>query len=208
VLDVRQILERLGRLFGGHRSDKPGPAGPVPTHALPDGTPVIIRAIEPSDAEAMAEAFGRLSGKSRYQRFLNQVDRLTSAELEYLSRVDGDHHLALGMAVIQEGVAVPVAIARCIRESGEPDLAEVAFVVADEWHGRGVARLLVQCLAERARAVGIRRWKAVMLAENTAARRLLEHAGSLLSRRMEGAGVVEEVRLLGCGETEKGNENE
>ena len=198
VLRFREVLERIGRLFLGPRA----PAGPEPTHHLPDGTPVIVRPIEPTDAAAMAEAFARLSSRSRYQLFLSVVDRLTPAELEYLSRVDGDRHLALGMAVLQPGAStpVPVAIARCIREAEDPETAEVAVIVADEWQGRGVGRLLLGCLAERSRAVGICRWKAVMLAENDAARRLLEGIGPLVSRRTEGPGVAEAVYLLDAPE--------
>jgi GNAT superfamily N-acetyltransferase len=93
-----------------------------------------------------------------------------------------------------------VAIARCIRETSDPEQAEVAFVVADEWQRRGVGSLLVHRLSEQARAAGILRWKAEMLAENEGALRLLAKVGPLRSRRMQARGVVEVIHDLSPAE--------
>lgn len=192
------ILERLGPLFAGKRRG----ARLIPTDHLPDGTPVIVRAIQPTDAEAMVDALSRLSARSRYQRFLGAVDELSSEALDYLTHADGVNHLALGMAVLPPdgGRPRPVAIARCIREASDPEQAEVAFVVADEWQRRGVGSLLVQRLAEQARAAGILRWKAEMLAENEGALRLLAKVGPLRFRRMQSRGVVEVIHDLTAAE--------
>jgi GNAT superfamily N-acetyltransferase len=194
----RSLLRRLGRRFTRHPAGG-GEAHPAATQlALSDGTPVLVRAIEPLDADALAEALERLSPESRYQRFLSDLDRLTPAQLEYLTHVDGINHLALGVAVVQGRARAPrpIAVARCIRDPSEPELAEVAIVVADEWQRRGVGSLLFGMLAERAREVGIRRWKAVMLAENAGARKLLEEVGTRLSTRLEGPGSVEAIYEL------------
>jgi len=193
-----QILERLGGLFTERFGHPTRAAVPEPTHHLPDGTPVMVRAIQPTDAEAMVDALSRLSARSRYQRFLGAVDELSAKELEYLTHADGVNHLALGMAVLPAGGGKPqpVAIARCIRETADPEQAEVAFVVADEWQRRGVGSLLVRCLAEQARNAGILRWKAFILAENEGALRLLSHVGPQRSRHMEGRGVVEVIHDL------------
>lgn len=192
-----RVLERLGRLFAGKRRG----ARPTPTDHLPDGTPVIVRAIQPTDAEAMVDALSRLSARSRYQRFLGAVDELSPEALDYLTHADGVNHLALGMAVLPpDGEPRPVAIARCIREASDPEQAEVAFVVADEWQRRGVGSLLVHRLSEQARAAGILRWKAEMLAENEGALRLLAKVGPLRCRRMQARGVVEVIHDLSPAE--------
>src|SRR5688500_14752946 len=130
------------------------PAGPETEHgALPDGTPVLIRPLIPEDAPLVAEALAHLSQESRYQRFLAPVERLTPAQLEYLTRVDGSDHIALGMALAPRRrgeTPQPIAIARSIRDRSRPEEAEVAVVVADEWHRRGVGSLLLTKLSERA----------------------------------------------------------
>jgi GNAT superfamily N-acetyltransferase len=69
-----------------------------------------------------------------------------------------------------------VAVARFDRG---PDraAAEVAFVVADPWQGRGLGALLFQRLAERARTVGVSRFVAETLPENQAMLAVFHHAG-------------------------------
>ena len=47
----------------------------------------------------------------------------------------------------------------------------MAFEVIDAWQGRGVGRLLLTAIAERAAQVGISRVRALVLTENTAAMR-------------------------------------
>lgn len=160
---------------------------------LADGTPVLIRPIVPEDAPHVAQALADLSGPSRYHRFLQPVERLTPAELEYLTRVDGTNHIALGMALALPGKPPrPIGICRSIRDTKEPDLAEVAITVADDFHRRGVARLLLQRLAARARESGILRWRAVILAENHAAFGLFDRLWRRLSEARDGP-VVEVI---------------
>ena len=57
-----------------------------------------------------------------------------------------------------------VAHAAYIRET--PDRAEVAFEVADDWQGRGIATVLLAHLSELATADGIETFTAIVLPEN------------------------------------------
>ena len=56
-------------------------------------------------------------------------------------------------------------------------MAEPAIVVADDWQGRGLASHLLDALVDRAREEGVERFVAPVLADNTAAIRLLERLG-------------------------------
>ena len=51
---------------------------------------------------------------------------------------------------------------------GSPGRAEVAFVVEEDYHGQGIASLLVRHLASVAAAQGIRTFEADVLGENKA----------------------------------------
>ena len=57
-------------------------------------------------------------------------------------------------------------VARFARDDLDPAIAEVAILVADEWHHRGLARQLLRPLAERARSAGIERFRAEIQADN------------------------------------------
>ena len=138
---------------------------------LSDGTPILLRPIEPGDKARLSLALGRLSQETIRKRFFAAKPRFTSSELRYLTEVDGHNHIAL-VAVLPEDPDSIVGVARCVRLS-DPDLAEFAIVVGDPYQGRGLGTLLARELARAARAAGIRRFAATTLGDNDAARRLM-----------------------------------
>jgi nucleotide-binding universal stress UspA family protein/RimJ/RimL family protein N-acetyltransferase len=140
---------------------------------LGDGSPVIIRPIAPEDREAIVAAFERLSPESRYRRFFAPVSKLSEREVDYLTLVDHhDHEALIG---VEEATGDCIGVARFVRT--EPEVAEPAIVVADDWQGRGLAGHLLDGLVDRAREEGIRRFVAPVLADNAAAIRILERLG-------------------------------
>jgi RimJ/RimL family protein N-acetyltransferase len=141
-------------------------------HELPDGTQILIRPIEATDKLRLSVALSRLSREAIRARFLAAKPRLTSAELRYLTEVDGHDHIALVATLASDPESI-VAVARCVRFPDAPDTAEFAIVVGDAFQGRRLGTLLARELAAAARAVGIRRFAATMLGENDAIRRLM-----------------------------------
>ena len=67
-----------------------------------------------------------------------------------------------------------------------PGQAEVAFVVVDEYQGRGIGRALMRHLTSIACAAGLRTLIAEVLPENTAMLGLFKTSGLPLSTRHEG----------------------
>lgn len=130
---------------------------------LRDGTRVALRPIRPDDAERLHRLFHRLSEATIYHRFFTSVRHPSPAVLHYLSHVDGMDRLA----VVADRDGEIIGVARCDRMDSRE--AEVAVVVEDAWQGRGLGRILVAHLADRARDAGIERFVATMLPENTRA---------------------------------------
>jgi RimJ/RimL family protein N-acetyltransferase len=156
--------------------------------------PLVIRPIRPDDKAALRRGLEHLSPESRHQRFLTPKPRFTSAELRYLTEVDGVDHVAL--------VAVPVdhpdrivGVARFVRLRDDPEAAEAAVTIADELQGRGLGRELGRRLTDAARARGIRRFTATLLGENVASHRLFEAISERVSARYDG-GLEELVAEL------------
>jgi RimJ/RimL family protein N-acetyltransferase len=156
---------------------------------LLNGTRVLIRPIEPDDKAKLAEGLRRLSNESIRKRFLAAKPRFSSAELRYLTELDGVNHIAL-VAVLAGNPDVLVAVARCVRLPDRHDTAEMAIVVGDPWQGQGLGRALATALADAAVAVGIRRFAATLLADNEPARRLMR----TFARRLEEGRVSGGVR--------------
>lgn len=158
------------------------------TIGLRDGSRVRVRPIRPADKAALSEAFERLSDESRYQRFLSPMPELRPMDLVYLTEVDHHDHEAL---VAFGGDGTAVGVARYVRLPERPGAAEFAVTVADDWQRRGLGTLLIERLGARARAEGVRRFEASVLARNHEMLGLLEKLGTFRVRR--GAGAVVEV---------------
>lgn len=170
----------------------------IPTErivTLLDGTPGVVRPIEPADRNALAAGFEALSPESRVRRFFFNKKKLSDDELVKLTNPDGLNHIAYGLAVrlADDGEETPIAVARCFRDGQENDLAEIAVVTSDEWQSNGAGVELMRSLSDHAMRVGIRRWFAAMFASNTAMARLLKRFGKLCDERNLGDGVVEAI---------------
>jgi RimJ/RimL family protein N-acetyltransferase len=140
---------------------------------LPDGSAILIRAIRPDDKCMLEQGLHSLSSTSVQRRFLAPKPSFSRAELRYLTEVDGRNHVALVAERPIQAVRAIIGVARYVRLPDDPEAAEVAVVVADSWQGHGIGSLLVDELAPRARARGIRRFTATMASDNVAAHRLL-----------------------------------
>jgi acetyltransferase len=172
---------------------------------LRDGSEVVIRELTPRDAPVLAEAFERLSPESRDMRFLGGKARLSTADLQYLTTVDGHAHEALGAVDATTGRGVGVA--RFVRLDPDAPTAEVAVTVVDDWQRRGLGTLLLEELNERARAEGIERYTALVSGENKAVVALLQRVGAHVLSADAAAGTVEyEVDLppVGLGPSLRG----
>ena len=84
-----------------------------------------------------------------------------------------------------------VADARFVRDETDPTVAEVAFIVGDDYQGRGVGSFLMAALAVAARGDGVRRFSARVLSDNLAMRKILDRFGADWQR--EELGVVTTV---------------
>jgi acetyl coenzyme A synthetase (ADP forming)-like protein len=127
---------------------------------------VHVRPIERSDAGALVEFHNGLSDESVYLRFFSARPTLSQGDVERFTTVDHHDRAAL---VAELGDHL-VGVARYDRIDAT-DEAEVAFVVADEHQGRGVATVLLEHLASAARERGITRFVAETLPHN---RRMLD----------------------------------
>jgi RimJ/RimL family protein N-acetyltransferase len=142
---------------------------------LKDGSRVLVRPVAAQDADRLREAFRRLSPASRYRRFHAPMANLPGPLLRYLTQVDHRDHEAL-VGVTADGEDI-VGVARFVRHRDDPAAAEVAVTVLDDWQGRGLGRLLLERLADRAREEDVRRFTALVQPENEQAADLLARLG-------------------------------
>ena len=130
---------------------------------------MVIRPIRAEDKRMLSDGLRRLSPESVQRRFLTPKRSFSRAELRYLTEVDGRDHVALVAEDPADPVRRLIAVGRFVRLHDDPETADVAFTVADEWQGRGLGSLLGIHLSHLARNRGIRRFTATMASDNRAA---------------------------------------
>jgi RimJ/RimL family protein N-acetyltransferase len=134
--------------------------------ALRDGGRVRIRAIRPDDKELLLDHFRRLSPASVYWRFFTPKKSLPPAELRTLTELDSRTAVGLAATTGEGADERFLGVGRYFASSEDVTRAEVAFAVADEHQGRGIATELLRALVPVARRQGIRILEADVLAEN------------------------------------------
>jgi acetate---CoA ligase (ADP-forming) len=135
----------------------------APTEAIPeadvvlrDGSTLHVRPATAEDEPRLRAFLGSLSQRSRWFRYFSAGVNLDWAARSAIA-VDGLSLLAVhGPEDTVVGHGTYIGGGR----------AEVAFAVADDWHGHGIATILLAHLAHAASAAGIETFTAIVLPEN------------------------------------------
>ena len=145
------------------------------THVLRDGSRVTVRPISKGDRQLERQFIEGLSPTSRRFRFLGTFKSPSEALITQLTDIDSSVDTAL-IALTRDGaIQSEVGVARFCRQ---PDgAAELAVTVADDWQGKGLGTILMQCLIEIARIRGITSLYSVDSAENSAMHELADYLG-------------------------------
>jgi RimJ/RimL family protein N-acetyltransferase len=150
---------------------------------------VLLRPIRPEDEPLLVDLYDRLSRDSRYQRFFSVMRRLPPDWAHFLANVDYRRRFAFVLEPRSPEPPRIIGVGR-YEPTDVEGMAEVAFVVQDEWQGRGLGALLFNELLAVAEANGIRRFRAWVLGENRRMLGLISHLADITSRRVD-AGVYE-----------------
>ncbi len=151
---------------------------PPPRNAVPG---IDLRPVAATDGPAIVAMFRRCGPESRYARFLAPLSSFPSVHLErILEPARGDEGW---VAVPSAEPATLVALGSWSRCGNE---AELALLVEDAWQRQGIGSAFVELAAERARAVGVRRFTASVVTGSEHVRRLLRSNLGPLSGRLDG----------------------
>jgi acyl-CoA synthetase (NDP forming)/GNAT superfamily N-acetyltransferase len=138
---------------------------------LRDGRSLLIRPARPEDLERLLAFNGGLSRRTVSYRMLGPVVRMDRKAAAAFLDLDHDDRLAL-VALHDDRI---IGLAEYSRLADQPDHAEIAFTVDDDFQGVGLGGLLLEHLAAAARTRGIAVFEADVLAEND---RMLRTFGS------------------------------
>ncbi len=152
-------MKRMGGL------DPPMPPGVEGPIGLRDGSDVFIRAAHAGDRELLLNFLRTLSPESLELRFFGAMRPEIACDLLLL---DGPSQLQLSLIAFTRDRSPPYIIgqAEYVRASTLSPTAEVAFLIGEEWRGRGLGTILLHRLARAATGVGVRDFEARVLPQN------------------------------------------
>ena len=140
---------------------------PYPSHlecdvVLRTGRTIRLRPVRHEDGDGLLTFFRRLSPASLYSRFF---DQRTPEAAVACAPADVDYTRCFG--IVGELNGEIVAVAHYFASPRKPEIAEVAFAIADELHGQGLGTRLLERLAIVARNHRITRFEAETLSTNS-----------------------------------------
>jgi RimJ/RimL family protein N-acetyltransferase len=160
---------------------------------LDDGTAVTMRAVRPDDKARILKAFLALEPHTVYARFFYAKTELSEEELRQLTEIDYVSAVVLLATIEAQQQETVIGLGRYVA-SGQS--AEVAFVVEEDYGGRGIAGHLLRHLTRIARENKVEKFEADVLADNAPMLAVFRDSG-LTMTTTEADGVLR-VTLLLC----------
>ena len=152
---------------------------------LRDGTQIFFRPVKPTDDPALSEMLYSLSEESVRTRFFTHTQTFPHRDIQKLTNIDYQHDLAIVGCVPGPAGEEIVAIAQYFLDP-KTQVAEVAFIVHDEWQQKGMGSFLLNYLTEIARRRGVRRFCAAVLPTNKPMLAIFQNSGYQVETSLNG----------------------
>ena len=168
---------------------------------LRDGTPVTIRVTRPDDRDRIVAAFNKLEPGTIYTRFFSYRKEIPASTLDRIAAIDFVHLAGL-VATLGAGAEETIIGNATYVAIPAPDgakVAEVAFVVEEDYQGQGLASKMLAALTGLARRHGIVRFEAEVLAANSPMLAVFQRCGLPMRRHSEHGVVHVEMDLVAPG---------
>ena len=201
ALDARIVVHdpEVAREHIPQAAIRPYPAQYVSPWTMKDGGQVTIRPIRPEDEPQMVRFHETLSERSVYLRYfhlMNLEQRTTHERLTRICFIDYDREMAL-VAVKRNpetGDAEILGVGRLMKIHGTQE-AEIAVLISDHWHGRGLGRELLSRLLTVAADDKLKYVVADILPDNRGVMRILDKLGFALKHSLDDDVVHAEFKL-------------
>jgi acetyl coenzyme A synthetase (ADP forming)-like protein len=154
---------------------------------LRDGSSIRLRPARPDDEAGLTAFLAGLAFESRRLRFGGVVTDFAGLAHRWAMPDHPDDCSLVAQAGLDGRIVAHASYSRL-----NPETAEVAFAVADDYRGRGTATLLLEDLAERAHADGITTFVAEVLPENARMLEVFRESGFPTRLRVEPGAIVVE----------------
>ena len=162
--------------------------------SLKDRLEVKIRPIKPSDEDMMRQLFYNFSDESKYFRYFANKPVMPHKEMQKYVNIDYQDTLSI-VAIVEKGRNERI-IAEARYAYGKQEGAhEVAFIVDEDFQGKGVATFMLNYLIKIARNRGIGEFIAYVLPRNEAMLKVFEKAKVPITRSFDSDAILVRLNL-------------
>ncbi len=189
---IEQAKER--RLIYKDQAFIPGVQGVYPEEfesykTTKTGLTLLLRPVKFSDEHLLKDFFYSLSNDSMYRRFISTRADMHHERLQPFVVIDYTREMVILAVLKHEETEQIVGMAQYLIDETK-HIAEVAFVVRDDYQGKGIGATLLSYVTYLARKSGLLGFTAAVLMENRQMLQLFEKMGFNIEKRSEG-GVYE-----------------
>ena len=158
-------------------------------HTFKDNLTVRLRAIKSSDEDEMRRLFYRFSDQAVYYRYFSPIKTMPHPKMQEYVNIDYNRIMSIVGVVDAPGAEKIIAEARYVRRK-DTAYADTAFIVDEDYQGKGIASFLFDMLTRIAKDNGIEGFTADVLVDNKAMLRVYEKAPFPMKAQIAG-GVYE-----------------
>ncbi|RLC49370.1 MAG: acetyl CoA synthetase subunit alpha, partial [Candidatus Cloacimonadota bacterium] len=189
VLDAKVMLDKdyvqIDDNSNKHLVISPYPSEYTTTYTMKDGQKAILRAIKPEDEFMEKEMFSNFSERTQRFRFFQLISDISHEQLIRYTQIDYDREIAIIAEIEDEGRKKMAGVVRLIADQYN-ETAEYAIVIADPWQNKGLGNKFTDYIHEIAKARGIKKICANVLATNHIMQHMFRSRGYKMERVDDG----------------------
>ncbi|MGH7456008.1 MAG: GNAT family N-acetyltransferase, partial [bacterium] len=154
------------------------------TQSFKDTGPILFRPIKPTDERMLQDFFYSHNEETIYLRYHATIKTMLHDKAQYLVNVDYKNSMAFVGVVGEPGKERIIAVGRYMSKA-DSNFPEIAFVVHENYRGKGIAGFLLQQLVRVAKSNGFEGFIAYVLPENTDMLHVFDRLGLVAERKFE-----------------------
>jgi acyl-CoA hydrolase/GNAT superfamily N-acetyltransferase len=154
-----------------------------------DGSELLVRPVKPVDEDMLSDMFYDLSDQTIINRFFSMLKSMPHRKLQQLCCIDYTTEMSL-VAIAGAPSKQKVVGLGSYHLNPATQRAEIAFLVADAWQGKGIGTFLMQRLVKIAKSRNIKGLTAEVLRDNVAMIALMHKSGVPLKSTPAGGSYI------------------
>jgi len=151
-------------------------------YPLEDNTFLCFKSLEKNDRERFLDGFSKLSRKTVYQRFFGFMKELTDKQVKDFLDTDKKNHIAWAAFDIVGDDIIGAGVGRFKRSETNPNEAELALTVIDEYQGKGTGTVLLAILYYLAGKLDVDILTGIILSVNSKLISRFRELGAVMTR--------------------------